>query len=136
MESSWVTAFRRFLSQTLGYRNPAVYLNSNYEVVGTSWNWDHAEPGTMETVHAPNVSYDIAVALKRNPHMKVAFLGGRYDAATTYCNTVHDVSCLYLPEDLKERVEFHRYGCGHMAYVDMPTLEALFEDMRAFYAKK
>lgn len=136
VESSWVTAFRRFLSQTLGYRNPAVYLNSNYEGVGTSWNWDHAEPGTMETVHAPNVSLDIAVALKRNPHMKVAFLGGRYDAATTYWNTVHDVSCLYLPEDLKERVEFHRYGCGHMAYVDVPTLEALFEDMRAFYAKK
>lgn len=136
VESSWVTAFRRFLSETLGYHNPAVYLNSNYEGVGTSWNWDHAEPGTMETVHAPNVSYDIAVALKRNPTMKIAFLGGRFDAATTYWNTVHDIACLYLPEELKDRLEFHRYGCGHMAYVDVPTLDALFHDMEGFYAKQ
>ncbi len=136
VESSWVTAFRRFLRQELGYRNPAVYLNSNYEGVGTSWTWEHAEPGTMEKVSAPNVSFDIAVALKRNPTMKVAFLGGRYDAATTWWNTVHDVSCLYLPDEFKGRIEFHRYGCGHMAYVDEPTLAALYEDMKAFYTKQ
>ena len=68
--------------------------------------------------------------------MKISFLGGRYDAATTYWNTVHDMSCLYLPEDLKQRIEFHRYGCGHMAYIDLPTLKQIYKDEEKFYQKR
>lgn len=135
-DANMVSAFRNFLRSTLGYKNPAVYLGSNYEGVGTKWNWTHLEPGTMYPADTPNVSLDIAVALKRNPTMKISFLGGRYDAATTYWNTVHDMSCLYLPEDLKQRIEFHRYGCGHMAYIDLPTLKQIYKDEEKFYQKR
>ena len=84
---------------------------------------------------SPNVAYDIAVALRRNPTMKLAILGGRYDAATTYWNVVHDMACQFLSPALKERVEWHLYNCGHMAYVDVPTLTRMATDMEAFYAK-
>ena len=62
-------------------------------------------------------------------------VGGRYDAATTWWNVVHDMACQFLSPALKERLEWHRYGCGHMAYVDVPTLRQFGVDMEAFYAK-
>lgn len=135
MESSWTSAFRAFCRDELGYRGPARYLSSNYERVGVNWKWSHREPGKDGESSSPNVAYDIAVALRRNPHMKLAILGGRYDAATTYWNVVHDMSCQFLSDELKERIEWHRYGCGHMAYVDEPTLLQLSHDMEAFYRK-
>lgn len=134
VEPVWTAAFRRHLAE-IGYRGAPMYLAQNYAVVGEKWNWTHAEPGCEEAAAAPNVAYDIAVALKRNPTCRVAILGGRYDAATTYWNVVHDVSCLFLPPELRERVEFKLYSCGHMAYVDAPTLEQMSRDMREFYAE-
>jgi carboxypeptidase C (cathepsin A) len=74
--------------------------------------------------------------MRRNPRMKVCIIGGRYDAATTWWNVVHDMSCQFLSPALKERLEWHRYGCGHMAYVDEPTLLQMGTDLAAFYAKK
>ncbi|MBQ6491197.1 MAG: peptidase S10, partial [Atopobiaceae bacterium] len=76
---------------------------------------------------------DIATALRRSPKTRVAILGGRYDAATTWWNVVHDISCQFLSPELRANVEFFRYGCGHMAYVDVPTLEAMAHDMEGFY---
>lgn len=134
VEGVWHVLFRAHLA-SIGYHGAPMYLVSNYGRIGVSWGWTHEEPGTGETVGAPNVALDIAVALKRNPTMHIAILGGRYDAATTYWNVVHDISCLFLPPALKERVEFHLYGCGHMAYVDEPTLAAMGRDMAAFYAQ-
>ena len=133
MESVWHAAFRAHLDE-IGFAGAPTYLVSNYNKVGVAWNWTHEEPGTEEPATAPNVTYDIAVAMKRNPTMRLLILGGRYDAATTYWNVVHDMSCLFLPPALKERVSYRLYGCGHMAYVDVPTLEAMGADLAEFYA--
>lgn len=133
VEGVWHAAFRAHLDE-IGFAGAPTYLVSNYSKVGVAWNWTHEEPGTEEPAAAPNVTYDIAVALKRNPTMRLLILGGRYDAATTYWNVVHDMSCLFLPPELKERVSFRLYGCGHMAYVDVPTLEAMGADLAEFYA--
>ena len=32
-------------------------------------------------------------------------------------------------------MSYRLYGCGHMAYVDVPTLEAMGTDLAEFYAK-
>ena len=135
VESSMTSAFRAFLRDVLGYRGPARYLSNNYERVGVNWKWSHREPGKGWENASPNVAYDIAVALRRNPTMKLAILGGRYDAATTYWNVVHDMACQFLSPALKGRVEWHLYNCGHMAYVDVPTLARMAADMESFYAK-
>ncbi len=135
VEASWTNAFRAFLHDELHYKAPARYLANNYDCVGTNWKWEHKQPGFEYPSISPNVAYDIAVAMRRNPHMKVCILGGRYDAATTWWNVVHDMACLFLSPQLKERLEWHLYGCGHMSYVDVPTLRQMGEDMEAFYAK-
>jgi carboxypeptidase C (cathepsin A) len=125
----------RFCSDELGYQGPSVYLGQNWERVGHKWIWQHEVPGTGEKVGAPNVTGDVALALRRNPTMKLAIIGGRYDAATTFWNVRHDLSCQFLSPALKERVTWLRYGCGHMAYVDEPTLAAMDRDIHAFYQK-
>lgn len=134
VEAAWAAAFRQHLNE-LGYEGAPAYPLSNFMSVGLVWDRSHEVPGTGMRASAPNVAYDIAAALKHSPTVRVAVLGGRYDAATPYWNAVRDISCLFLPEELKRRVEFKLYSSGHMAYVDEPTLEALGRDMTEFYAQ-
>ena len=135
VEGAWVRAFRRFCADELGYQGPARYLSNNYDKVNAGWDWGHEEPG-LGRVATPNVSLDVAVALRRNPTMKLALIGGRYDAATTWWNVVHDMSCQFLSPELKSRVSWYLYGCGHMSYVDVPTLEAMGRDLHEFYERR
>ncbi|MGN0287685.1 MAG: S10 family peptidase [Atopobiaceae bacterium] len=131
----WNSAFRSFLNQ-VGFHGAARYLDSNYESVGVNWQWSHEEPGTDEKAGAPNVTVDIACALRRDPTIHLMVLGGRYDAATTWWNVVFELSRQFLSPQVKQNVEFHRYGCGHMAYVDEPTLRQMSADLHEFYQKK
>ncbi|MCI1665662.1 MAG: peptidase S10 [Atopobiaceae bacterium] len=133
VECAWTSAFRSFLHDDLGYAPTTRYLNNNYDGVGKSWNWEHAQPGVGKVI-APNVAMDIATALRRNPTCRMLIVGGRYDAATTYWNVVHDIACLHLGPELRGRIEFKRYGCGHMAYVDLPTLKTMSADLEGFYS--
>lgn len=130
----WNTAFRSFLND-LGYVAPARYLDNNYDKIGTAWNWSHDEPGTEEKVGAPNVTLDIAVALRRDPTIKLMVLGGRYDAATTWWNVEYELARQFLSPEIKRNLELHLYGCGHMAYVDDPTLRQMAADLEVFYRK-
>ena len=133
VEPAWNAAFRRHLAE-IGYRGAPRYPLSSFATIGVGWDRSHIVPGAGGMrADAPNVAYDLAEALRRNPTARVAVLGGRYDAATPFWNAVHDVSRLFLPDALRERVTFRLYSCGHMAYVDEPTLELLGRDLAAFY---
>ena len=131
VEPAWNAAFRRHL-QEIGFAGAPIYPLSNFPKIGITWDRSHAAPDSGMRAAAPNVAYDIAAALKHNPTMRMLVIGGRYDAATPYWNVVRDLSCLFLPEELKRRVELKLYSCGHMAYVDEPTLEVLGRDLAAF----
>ncbi len=135
VEPAWNAAFRRHLAE-IGYRGAPRYPLSSFATIGVGWDRSHIVPGAGGMrADAPNVAYDLAEALRRNPTARVAVLGGRYDAATPFWNAVHDVSRLFLPDALRERVTFRLYSCGHMAYVDEPTLELLGRDLAAFYGR-
>ena len=135
LDAPWNMALRTFLREKVGYTAPTRYLGSNYLTIGVNWDWNHACAGTEGKVGAPNVSFDIATALRRSPTTKLAILGGRFDAATTYWNVLHDMSTQFLSDDIKQNIEWHRYGCGHMAYVDVPTLIAMYDALKNFYKK-
>ena len=134
--SAWVSSFRSFCSDVLGYDGPARYIDINIDKAYKAWRWTHVMPGTEEEATAPNVALDIAVALRRDPNLKLAIIGGRYDAATPLWNAMHDISGQFLSPELKKRVKWYRYGCGHMAYVDETTNAAMGKDMRDFYAMR
>lgn len=135
IEGAYTAAFRAFVAR-LGYKNPLPYLVNNYVKVSEAWDWGHEQPGSDDgKLPCANVAHDIATALRRNTTCKLAILGGRYDAATTYWNVEHDIACQFLSPQARDRVEFHRYGCGHMAYTDEETCRAMAADMASFYAR-
>ena len=128
----WNEALRMLLDE-LCYDAPARYYDNNYPTVGVNWNWNHTAPGVNETVGAPNVAFDIACAMRRDPHLRLCILGGYYDCATTYWNVLHDIAVLYLPEELKANIEFHLYPSGHMLYANPAVNLELGEDVSAFF---
>lgn len=135
VENAWYMAFRDFLRREVGYEGPGAYKLSAYSEVGAHWNWTHEAVGTdAGAVSSPNLALDIAVALRRSPTTKLAILGGRYDAATPLWNVEHTLAQLFLPDEIKRRIVLKRYGCGHMSYVDEPTLMQMAHDMEEFYA--
>ena len=133
LEAVWTGAFRG-LMDAIGYENPAPYLSTNWKV-NEGWTWTHKVPGGLDADPAPNVAYDMAQAMRRNPSMYVCYLGGRYDAATPYWNLIHDLSGQYLSKELKEHQEFHLYGAGHMIYEDAEAMAQMTVDLKAFYQK-
>ncbi|MDE5640295.1 MAG: peptidase S10 [Bifidobacterium castoris] len=112
----------------------------NYEglslKVNSSWNWTHQAPGTMGSPQVPNVAYDLATALRRNPTSRICVLGGIHDAATPYWNVRHDINKLFLPQALKDRIEYHLHSNGHMLYCDEVALAAAGPELKAFYDKR
>lgn len=135
-EGAWSKAFHTWVVEELGYTNPVRYKTNNFAYVGSVWKWDHAAAGTGWPVGASNVTFDLAHALRRSPTTKLAILGGRYDAATPWWNVEHDMAQQFFSADAKKNIEWHRYGCGHMAYTDVPTLKAMYQDLAAFYDKE
>ena len=112
----------------------------NYEglsmKVNEAWNWNHQAPGTMGSPQTPNVAFDLATALRRNPTSRILFLGGIHDAATPYWNVRHDMSKMFLPQELKNRIEYQLYSNGHMPYCDDVAPPAPGPELNAFYNKR
>lgn len=43
---------------------------------------------------------------------------------------------LFLPQALKDRIEYHVHSNGHMLYCDQVALEAAGPELKAFYEKR
>jgi carboxypeptidase C (cathepsin A) len=134
INAPYVGAYRKMLTE-LGWDPAQTYVGLSMKV-NSAWNWTHTAPGCMEPAFVPNVAYDLATALRRNPKSRIIFLGGRHDAATPWWNVRHDMSKLFLPEPLKRRCEYHLSSNGHMAYGDEKALEAIAPELAAFYEKR
>ena len=119
------------LLRDMGFKGYPNYCGLNIEV-NESWNWNHDMPG-VGSAPMPNVAFDIATALRRNPTSHVIFLGGRHDGATPYWNVIHDMAKMYLPEDLSKQVLWHESSNGHMLYADTEALEATTPVLQRFY---
>lgn len=119
------------LLRDMGFKGYPNYLGLSMEV-NEAWNWSHAMPG-VGSAPMPNVAYDLATALRRNPTSHVLFIGGRHDGATPYWNVIHDVAKLYLPENLSRQVHWLETSGGHMLYTDLGALEATDAALKEFY---
>lgn len=134
INSPYTTAWMRLVEET-GFKGSPNYIGLSMKV-NEDWNFTHQAPGTMGSPQCPNVAYDMSTALRRNPKCRVLFFGGIHDAATPFWNVTHAMSKMFLPEELKARIEYHVHENGHMAYADTATLEAMAPELAAFYDKR
>lgn len=134
INSPYQGAYLALVEET-GFKGDPNYNGLNI-TVNEDWDWTHQAPGTMGSPTTPNVAFDISTALRRNPRSRILFFGGYYDAATPFWNVKHDMNKLWLPKELKDRIEYHVHENGHMAYAATEALEKMAPELHAFYEKR
>lgn len=134
INSPYIGVYLKLVEET-GFKGDPNYNGLNI-TVNMDWDWTHQAPGTMGSPDVPNVAFDIATALRRNPKSRILFFGGYYDAATPFWNVRHDMAKLFLPQELKDRIEYHVHKNGHMAYAATEALEKMAPELHAFYEKR
>lgn len=135
VNSAHLSTFRAHVTDDLGFRSDLHYRHLHNMPIAGAWDWHHKAPGIDEPMLAPNMALDLSAALRRNPALQVAVLGGVFDLATPFYATEHDVAHLYLAPALRENIRFSFYESGHMTFVDETVIPRMTADLRAFYAE-
>ncbi|GAA1725741.1 S10 family peptidase [Nonomuraea bangladeshensis] len=135
VNSAHLSAFREHLAGDLGWTSELHYRHLYNMVISRAWDWHHKAPGIDEPMPVPVVSLDLSAALRRNPGLRVAVMGGVYDLATPFFGAEVDIAKLYLAPHLRENVEFRFYESGHMTFVDEVVVARMKADLAAFYAR-
>ncbi len=125
ISSAYVAVFNDYIRRDLKYGEGQTYLPS--AIFGGS-EWDLKHNGNP----IPNVSADLALAMKTNPRLKVMVNGGYYDLATPFYAAVYEDKHLPIPASLAGNIEYDWYESGHMVYVLDDSLKQLHDRVAAF----
>jgi len=118
--------FSRELNLSFDHR----YQTLNREV-NKAWNW--AREGASREGFA-STTPDLALVLRRNPHLRVFVASGRYDLGTPYSATDWSLAHLDIPAAVAARVQHRYYDAGHMMYTRQADLQQLKSDLTAWLA--
>lgn len=121
--SGFVAAFHTMLHDDLKVDMPIPYTAIAWGDLNGKWSYKR----TGVPDGAP-FTYDLAIALRRNPNLKVMFATGLYDMVTTPAGARAQASQINAPEG---RVELRQYQSGHMLYLG-GTAKQFANDLRAF----
>ena len=110
-------------------------LEQRYQVlsrdVNAGWNWNRGDSSRMGFC---STSPDLALALRRNAHLKVLAASGRYDLGTPYSASDWSLAQLDAPADVLARVQHRYYDAGHMMYTRQADLVQLKADVATWMA--
>ena len=99
--------------------------------VNSGWNWNRGDSSRMGFC---STSPDLALALRRNTHLKVLAASGRYDLGTPYSASDWSLAQLDAPADVLARVQHRYYDAGHMMYTRQADLVQLKADVALWMA--
>ena len=134
VNSAHLSSFHHHLAADLGYHSDLHYRPLYNMTIETAWDWRHKAPGIEEPLQVPNVSLDLAAAMRRNQALRVYLMGGVYDLATPFCGAEFDISHLYLGDRLRGNIRFSWYESGHMTFADEKVIALMASDLAGFYA--
>ncbi|AXC10657.1 Carboxypeptidase-related protein [Acidisarcina polymorpha] len=126
ISSAYVSLFNDYIRRELKFGAGQTYLP---EAIFGSNQWDMKHNGNPIE---PNVSADIATAMKTNPNLKVMVNGGYYDLATPFYAAYYEDKHLPISSTLSKNIEFDWYESGHMVYVREESLKQLHDRVAAF----
>jgi len=128
--SAYVSIFNDYVRADLKFGEGKVYRQS---LRIEDWNFSHRPPGARQTLNQQvNVMPDLAVAMKRNPNLKILVNGGYFDLVTPFFEGVYEMRHLPIPASLQKNIEFKFYESGHMVYAHEASLKALHENVADF----
>jgi carboxypeptidase C (cathepsin A) len=129
--AAYVTAINQYAREDLKYGENMTYKPSARQP-GFHWNMQHVPPGGQGWESSVNVMPDLALAMKRNPKMKVMLMGGYFDLGTLYFGATYEMKHLPIPRDLEANISYHFFQTGHMVYVNEQALKELHDHTAAF----
>jgi carboxypeptidase C (cathepsin A) len=128
--SAYVSIFNDYVRAELKFGEGKVYRQS---LRIEDWNFSHRPPGARQMLNQQvNVMPDLAVAMKRNPNLKILVNGGYFDLVTPFFEGVYEMRHLPIPASLQKNIEFKFYESGHMVYAHEESLKALHENVADF----
>jgi len=131
LTSAYDTAVNEYTRDTLHYGENLTYKPSARD---PNFDWDlrHTPPGGRGWDASVNVMPDLAMAMKRNPKLKIMLMGGYYDLGCTYFGAEFEDKHLQIPQSLDGNISYHFFQTGHMVYVTEPALKELHDYTAAF----
>jgi carboxypeptidase C (cathepsin A) len=124
--AAYVTAINQYAREDLKYGSNETYKPSARQP-GYHWNLAHVPPGGQGWESSVNVMPDLAIAMKRNPRMKVMLMGGYFDLGTLYFGATYEMKHLPMPQSLQSNISYHWFQTGHMVYVNESALKELHD---------
>ncbi len=120
----FVAAFHMMLHDHLKVDMPIPYISIGWGDLNGRWDYTRV-PGVAPTT---NFASDLAIAMRRNPALRLMVASGYYDMVTTPAAAAAQVREGGVPE---ERTLIRDYESGHMLYLG-GTAPQFAEDLRGF----
>lgn len=121
----FVAALNMHLRDELGVAIDQPYLPIEFRKVNFRWDYGNGPGVPSDADHAT----DLAVAMRRNPMMRLFIGTGYYDLVTTAGAAEYMVAHTAFPA---ERVTVRHYASGHMPYLGDTSRQRLAADLRQF----
>ena len=121
----FVAAWSRYARETLKVTLDMTYEPIAFRSVNARWDCGFG-PGVPV---GRNYATDLAVAMRRNPSLRLLVGTGYYDLVTTLGAAEYTVRHAGIP---LEAVTFREYESGHMPYLGAASRAELAADVRAF----
>jgi carboxypeptidase C (cathepsin A) len=123
----FIAAFNQYIREDLGVRLDLPYKAVSFKEVEGQWDYGDGQGVPLNKDFAP----DLATAMRRNPSLRLMVASGLYDLVTTAGDADYTMAHAGIP---LERVQFHVYPSGHMAYLSKDARGQVAADIRAFVA--
>jgi carboxypeptidase C (cathepsin A) len=117
----FIAAFHQMLRDELGVRMKVPYNAITWATLNFNWRWSRLGPPVGR-----NYADELAVAMRRNPRLRVLAASGYYDMVTTAAAAESQLRRAALPSD---RLTIRDYESGHMLYLGN-TAAAFASDVR------
>ena len=130
--SAYNTAINQYARANLKFGENMTYKPSARE---PGWQWDlhHTPPGQQGWDESSvNVMPDLAMAMKRNPKLRILLMGGYYDLGCTYFGATYEDKHLQIPASLENNITYRFFQTGHMVYITTPALKELHDETAKF----
>lgn len=130
VNTPFASAFNDYLQRTLKYETDLPYSLDGNDA-HRNWNWTSGTEGAP--FGYPNTASDLAMAIRRNPFMKVFVAMGAFDLVCPAGSITYTLEHLDIPNERKENLSVHSYPAGHMMYVRESALKDLKKDLAELY---
>jgi carboxypeptidase C (cathepsin A) len=121
----FVTLHNQYVRNELHVAIDEYYEPIAFRTVNSPWDWGSG-PGVLKPA---NYARDMAIAMRRNPELRLMVGAGYYDLVTTLGAAEYTLAHAGFPESA---TVMRYYESGHMPYLGAEPRRALARDVRSF----